>query len=108
MSIPAYTVTTVKKMSTTQLPAALQGLAQKAADILKANGASKAVVFGPALQAYNSGTEVNIAVAGLDDDHLLKASGRIFMDLKLELELCRLDDPASAFAKAGSTGIEIL
>lgn len=95
-------------MSSTALPQTLQGPAQKAAEILKSNGAVKAIVFGPACVTFNPGTEVNIAVLGLDDDHLLRAAGRILMDLKLEVELCRADDPDSAFAKAGKSGIEIL
>ncbi len=80
----------------------------KVVEALKAAGASEAHVYGASLSGFKSGDDILIAVAGLDDDHLLKVTGRLMMDQKIGVDLCRSDDSAGPFASAGSNGEKVL
>lgn len=93
-------------MSMSELPASFQGPAAQIADILRKAGATRVVVFGAATKAWQAGDDVQMAVEGLDDDHILQVTGRVMMGTKISADICRIDDPAGDYTKAGG-GIEI-
>jgi len=95
-------------MSIETLPQELQTAIKKVVETLKASGASAATIFGSACDTYKSGDDIQIAVTGLNEDQLLRATGRIMMDHKVSVELCDSQNGSSAFAGFSGKKITIL
>jgi len=86
-------------MSVQSLPPDLKEPASLALAVLVKAGASFVCIYGNALTAWKTGDDVQIAVRGLDETQLLRATGRILMDTKLSVDLCDADASDSPFAK---------
>lgn len=81
---------------------------EKLVEALSREGATAIWVYGACLKGWKSGDEIQMAVDGVDDDHLLKVTGRIMMNLKVSTDLCHADDAGGAFCAGGRQGIKVL
>lgn len=95
-------------MSVDALGDALRGDVLKLVEALKAEGATAIWAYGACLKAWKPGDEIQLAVDGVDDDHLLKVTGRIMMNLRISTDLCHADDAGSPFAAQGKAGVKVL
>jgi len=85
----------------------LKSKVQQIVEVLKSGGAKAAWVYGACLQSWNEKDDLSLAVEGVEEDHLLRLSGRILMDLKISTDLCT-DAEGEAFALQGKKGVQVL